>query len=50
MFLSLGINIGFGLNTSDIAATGGGGVPAGALQDDSGNYLKDDAGNYIIGS
>lgn len=28
----------------------GSSIPAGAMQDDSGNYLKDDSGNYIIGS
>lgn len=50
MFVNLGISMGLGLNTSDVAAISGGGAPAGALKDDSGNYIKDDAGNYIIGS
>lgn len=26
----------------------GSSIPAGAIQDDSGNYIKDDAGNYIL--
>lgn len=33
----------------NVLDTGYGAVPAGALQDDDGNYIKDDDGNYIIG-
>lgn len=33
-----------------IPVASGGGAPAGALQDDSGNYLNDDAGHYIVGT
>lgn len=47
MFLSLGINIGFGLNTTDLAAIKGGGGQVGIL-DDSGNLIKDDSGNIIV--
>lgn len=39
MFLSLGINIGFGLNTTSLAAISGGG---------STNYLKDNDGNNVL--
>lgn len=27
---------------------GGGGIPSGAIQDDSGHYLQDDAAHYLI--
>lgn len=47
MFLSLGINIGLGLNTTNIAAFSGGGGRAGIL-DDSGNKILDDDGNVIV--
>lgn len=46
MFISLGITMGFGLNTTDIAAISGGGAIVG-IKDDSGNFIKDDSGNYI---
>jgi hypothetical protein len=45
MFLSLGINIGFGLNTTSLAAIGGGSSQG--IQDDSGHTIKDDSGNVI---
>jgi hypothetical protein len=32
---------------NNLAAIGGGGIPAGAITDDQGNAILDDQGNYI---
>lgn len=45
MFLSIGINIGFGLNTTSLAATRGSLV---GILDNSGNLIKDDSGDIIV--
>lgn len=46
MFVSLGITISFGLNTTDIAAISGGGS-TNYLLDNDGNKVLDNSGNPI---
>jgi len=45
-FIGIGISIPPGTQQASIG--GGGGVPAGSIQDDSGHYLNDDASHYLI--
>lgn len=46
----IGLRIGIPANNNFGAITGGGGIPSGTLQDDSGHYLQDDSGHYLTGS
>lgn len=44
----IGPHIGIPNNHNTAAISGGGGIPAGAIQDDASHYIQDDAVHYLV--